>query len=302
LRGESGSSRFESTEPAPTPEPRFKLGPAAEPVLKHAPVSASATRDSAALTGGKSAQGAWRADSAALAFAEPLPVTEPATAPQPVKSPVQLVPPAVGPGPAPNSTLAPTTAAINASMSSPNTIQRDRDGCPEPRDGLSKKCPLPFTWYKPSELYIEEIAMPKARPPGRLSRGEIKSICYPFRQFTVCEVLGVSRWPELFSQFQYIPYDSGERKTPKQSYFNDVMKRVGFDRAGLDAEHVWDVKLRGLEYDRLNNVWPASNKEQQLAGTLHMLQIREYESRLGNLAGRWLQITAIRHPANYKRP
>ncbi len=48
------------------------------------------------------------------------------------------------------------------------------------------------------------------------------------------------------------------------------------DRIDVDAEHVWDLKLLGLKYYRFDNLWPASNQEQQLAGGQHERQIRNY--------------------------
>jgi hypothetical protein len=107
--------------------------------------------------------------------------------------------------------------------------------------------------------------------------------------------MGVANWPAVGRTFQFIPYSS--RVTPEQARFNGVLDTVGFDRAGFDAEHVWDVYLRGLEFDRFTNLWPASNQEQQLAGTRHRNQILQYEARFGNVNGRWFRIVAFRHPA-----
>jgi hypothetical protein len=64
---------------------------------------------------------------------------------------------------------------------------------------------------------------------------------------------------------------------------------------------VWDVYLLGLDYDRFDNLWPASNQDQQLAGGQHERQISRYrdtiDTRAGPLEGRWFEIVRFRHPA-----
>lgn len=163
-------------------------------------------------------------------------------------------------------------------------------------DGTRRDCPLPFIWYKPIELYAPVIDMPNAVPPGSLdiNRGPT-TVGYRYRRRTVYERFGISNWPAVGRTFQFIPYDA--RVTPEQARFNDVMDTVGFDRSGFDAEHVWDVYLRGLEFDRFTNLWPASNQEQQLAGTRHRNQIVAYQAQYGNVNGRWFEIVEFRHPA-----
>ena len=166
---------------------------------------------------------------------------------------------------------------------------------PEP-DGLDRSRALPFVWYKPPELYAPAIDMPNAIPPITLERNDGPTwVGYRFRRNTVQELLGVSDWPAVGRTFQFIPY--GERVTPEQTRFNRLLRSVGFDRSGFDAEHVWDVYLRGLSFDRFSNLWPASNQEQQLAGPLHRNQIEAHRVRLGNVNGRWFRIVRVSHPA-----
>jgi hypothetical protein len=243
-------------------------------------------------------------------FTTPRPVT-PARAPRPARPPVSdPVPPrtpapAPRPGPAPPEPVVAPTEPVTAPAPAPapRTAPRPATGAePLPEDplrrcdGLRRDCPLPFIWYKPIELYAPVVDMPNAVPPGALDRDAGPTpIGYRYRGRTVYETMGVANWPAVGRTFQFIPYSS--RVTPEQARFNGVLDTVGFDRAGFDAEHVWDVYLRGLEFDRFTNLWPASNQEQQLAGTRHRNQILQYEARFGNVNGRWFRIVAFRHPA-----
>lgn len=163
-------------------------------------------------------------------------------------------------------------------------------------DGLSESTALPFTWYKPIDLYPREVEIPNADDPHILSRDNGPTeVRYQSGSRTLSEYLGVADWPAVNRTFEYFPYD--ERRTPEQIRFNGLLDRLGYSRSGVDAEHVWDVNLRGLEYDRFDNLWPASNQEQQLAGVRHYHQIRNYERTIGNIAGRWFKIVRVRHPA-----
>jgi hypothetical protein len=163
-------------------------------------------------------------------------------------------------------------------------------------DGFSETTALPFTWYKPIELYPEEVEIPNADYPKKLKRNDGPTeVVYQSRGRTQSEYLGVADWPAQNKTFEYFPYDV--RHTPEQRRFNTLLDRLGYSRSGVDAEHVWDVNLRGLEYDRFDNLWPASNQEQRLAGTRHDHQIRNYENTIGNINGRWFKIVRVRHPA-----
>ena len=125
------------------------------------------------------------------------------------------------------------------------------------RRAPARDCPLPFIWYKPIELYAPVLDMPNAVPPRTLDRDDGPTIvAYRLRRGTAFARLGVSDWPAVGRTFQFIPYDA--RVTPKQGEFNRLLDRLGTDRTGFDAEHVWDVYLRGLTYDRFSNLWPAS--------------------------------------------
>lgn len=162
--------------------------------------------------------------------------------------------------------------------------------------GLSEDDALPFDWFKPVELYPETLDLPNAEEPQEVGRSDGPTLVrYHVGTRMVYEEIGVADWPSVRRTFQFMPYDS--RRTPEQARFNRVLDVLGYDRTGTDAEHVWDIYLLGLEYDRFDNLWPASNQEQQLAGTRHRNQIRTYESSLGNVAGRWFRIVRVRHPA-----
>jgi hypothetical protein len=142
-------------------------------------------------------------------------------------------------------------------------------------------------------------ADPKPEPPQILSReGGVRTVEYYDSRHRLQSVrLGVSDWPAVGKTFRYTPYDPGDRKTPEQGRFNRMLDTLGYNRSGLDAEHVWDVKLRGLEYDRFSNLWPASNQDQQLAGSQHQRQIASYEQTLPRVPGRLFRIVRVVHPA-----
>jgi hypothetical protein len=265
LRGELGSSRFESVESAPTPEPRLKLAPAAEPVLKEAPVSASATRDSATATGGTNAQGAWRGGSGAPALAKPLPVTEPATAPQPVKSPVQLAPPAVGPGPAPNSTLAPTTTAINATVTQPKSGQQPKQKCPYPT-GRTQKDPIPIQWFKPrSDFFYPAVVSIQGHDYQRDGGEQTLPHGEPF---------GVEeeRWPYHGKILRLTGWDRRGRRARSDDY-RGLLTDYGYRprTGGLQVDHVQDPQWAdpddpNLILDEWYNLWPLSSDLNMSAG------------------------------------
>ncbi|PSR15932.1 hypothetical protein C8255_20535 [filamentous cyanobacterium CCP3] len=163
-------------------------------------------------------------------------------------------------------------------------------------DGLSEEKALPFDWYKPIELYPEVIHLPAADDPQEVRRdnGPTGVRYRDYRGRTITEYIGVADWPAQRKKFEYMPYD--ERREPEKNRFNSLLDRLGFSRAGLDGDHVWDIKLRGLEYDRFDNLWPASNQDQRLSGTRHDIQIRNYERTLGNINGRWFVISRVLPP------
>jgi hypothetical protein len=169
-------------------------------------------------------------------------------------------------------------------------------------DGLSESNALPFEWRKPKtdNFYPEKVEIPNADNPKELdrdrgpSRVDFKTLGKDDRV-----KLGVADWPDVGKTFQYTPYSV--RKTPEQERFNRLLDRLGYVRSGVDAEHVWDVGLLGLEYDRFDNLWPASNQEQQLAGGQHDRQIANYRSTMTDprlpVEGRHFVIIRVRHPA-----
>jgi hypothetical protein len=163
-------------------------------------------------------------------------------------------------------------------------------------DGLSESTALPFIWYKPIELYPRVLDIPRADNPKEVGRDDGPvSVRYTDRNISVYETIGVADWPAVRRTFEYFPYDS--RSEPEKNRFLQLVDDLGYNRSGLDIDHVWDIGLRGLEYDRFDNLWPASNQEQQLAGVRHNIQIRNYRSTLGNINGRWFVIVEFRHPA-----
>jgi hypothetical protein len=177
-------------------------------------------------------------------------------------------------------------------------------------DGSSPDKALPIDWYKPIDLYPSTMSVPHADDPHQVDRDAGQTdVRFPLsliprrdhKYYTADpegfahEQIGVIDWPAVGHDFQYMPYDS--RSDPEKERFKRLVDALGYSRAGLDIDHVWELNLRGLEYDRFDNLWPASNQEQQLAGSRHRIQIRDYEDRLGNVNGRWFVITRVRHPA-----
>lgn len=161
--------------------------------------------------------------------------------------------------------------------------------------GLSEDDALPFDWRKPMEFYPETLSIPRAETPAEVNRDDGPTyVRYLVRGKPVTAYLGVADWPDFGSTFQFTPYDV--RITPTQRTFNSLLDRLGFNRSGFDAEHVWDVGLRGIKWDRFDNLWPASSQEQQLAGVQHDQQIDNYRATIGgNINGRWFRIDRIRH-------
>jgi hypothetical protein len=113
---------------------------------------------------------------------------------------------------------------------------------------------------------------------------------------TLYEDIGVADWPLETRHFQFM---RGARRDREKNRFNALLDRLGYHRAdwGTDADHVWDLYLQGGDWDRFDNLWPASDQEQRLAGSRHERQIRNYEQTLGNVNGRHFRIVRERHPA-----
>ncbi len=163
-------------------------------------------------------------------------------------------------------------------------------------DGLSERTALPFIWYKPMSLYPRTMELPNADDPQEVHRdGGTVLVRYTDGSRSVYQEFGVADWPAVRRTFQFTPYDS--RSEPEKERFSRLVDRLGYSRSGLDIDHVWDINLRGLEYDRFDNLWPASNQEQQLAGVRHNNQIRNYRSTIGNINGLHFVIVEFRHPA-----
>ncbi|HEY4114162.1 MAG TPA: DUF4157 domain-containing protein [Rhizomicrobium sp.] len=167
-------------------------------------------------------------------------------------------------------------------------------------DGLSEDKAIPFDWYKPIELYEDSLHLANADPVQDLHRSSGPTLIYYNHNGRREHVeLGVADWPSARRTFQFMPYNA--RVTPEQRHFNTVLDELGYPRRqrGVDAEHVWDVALRGLEFDRFDNLWPASNQEQQLAGVRHHNQMQQIAGTLpgGSANGRWFVIARVRHPA-----
>lgn len=183
-------------------------------------------------------------------------------------------------------------------------------------DGSDESNALPFDWFKPASLYPNEMYLPNAIAPTSVGRFDgptpvrFPTNILPSRdrrhyglprssasdtRTELEEDIGVADWPSVRRTFQYMPYDS--RSDPEKERFKRLVDVLGFNRAGFDADHIWELGLQGAEYDRFDNLWPGSNQEQQLAGARHFRQMQNYQNTLGNINGRWFVISRIRHPA-----
>ena len=166
----------------------------------------------------------------------------------------------------------------------------------------SQSNPYPFQWHKPFDIYEPTLDFPNADRPSSLSRTDGPTDVYwypPGRRSPSTVKLGVADWPSPSSPaFLHRPLVGGRgaEPMPNQSLFNRRLDSLGFDRTGLDAEHVWDVGLRGPDFDRLNNLWPADRDDQQIAGTRHGEQIQNLTRVYGPLAGKYLKIVRMRPP------
>lgn len=167
-------------------------------------------------------------------------------------------------------------------------------------EGLSKDDPLPFDWHKTLELYPKVLDIPRAADPTTVHRDDgPTTVRYetrhtdPARRRTLYEDIGVAEdnWPYEGKTFDYIP---GSRADREKERMRRLLDRLGYDRSGTDVDHVHELQFGGAEYDRFDNLWPADNSGNRSAGGRHDRQLREYEGRLGSLAGRWFTIARIR--------
>jgi hypothetical protein len=162
-------------------------------------------------------------------------------------------------------------------------------------DGLSEDRPLPFHWHKPliDQLYPRELSIPNAITPHTLDRDDGPTpVTYHFRNRPVTEPFGIEEEnrPWLGKLFQYVP-EQDERSDPERARFLRTMDNLGFDRTGLQMDHVHELQFGG--FDTFTNIWPADSSMNMSAGGRHQAQVEAYRQRLGNLAGRWFVIVRI---------
>lgn len=165
--------------------------------------------------------------------------------------------------------------------------------------------PHPFTWHKPFEMYEKTVDLPNAERPPSVSRTDGVTDVYwypPGRKSLSHLKLGVSDWPSSMSPpFKYRPYvgKRGDEHMPNQAKFNRRLDSLGFDRTGNDAEHVWDVGLRGPDFDKFSNLWPAESGANQSAGGKHkseintIKQMKKETTGSDDIVGDYLKITGL---------
>ena len=159
-------------------------------------------------------------------------------------------------------------------------------------EGMSEDDPLPFDWHKTLELYPATIEIPNAEDPEELHRDDgPTSVRYLLRGRDTYEMIGVAsgNWPYVGKTFQYVPE---ARVEVEKDRLRELLTRLGYDRSGVDVDHVHELQFGGD--DSFDNCWPADNSGNRSAGRRHQAQLANYEATLGNIAGRWFIISRIR--------
>jgi hypothetical protein len=119
--------------------------------------------------------------------------------------------------------------------------------------GFSRADAIDMDWFKhetndfyPSPIVIRDKEY-RRDDPDTLPQGE---------------PIGVPRafWPKTGKTFQLDPNERG----PGADDFNAVLDRYGFDRSGLDADHVQDLQWSGP--DEFRNLWPMDRSANRSAG------------------------------------
>jgi Domain of unknown function (DUF4157) len=189
-------------------------------------------------------------------------------------------------------------ASINTDTGAPATVPR----------GLKPDDSLPIIWYKPLNIYPEEIAIPRANSPHRLVRDAGPTLV-EYRsgklQKTVSDSIGVgkdevtqqSNWPWKGKKFQCVENTEGDRvKDLVRKTFNEDLLPAGHKLSGYgyDVDHVHEKQFGGR--DSSANLWPAKSDPNRTAGWKHQKKLNECRTTIGDITNRWFEIADIENP------
>ncbi len=162
--------------------------------------------------------------------------------------------------------------------------------------GKSKEDPIPFVWFKHEHYYDKKINLPRLGF-ANIERNDQQPLPLNFDGHEMKLGIKEKYWPHEGKIFQFIPTDRGN----KVSQFRDILSSFGYDWAGLDADHVQDLKYEGRDHE--SNIWPMDNSANRSAGARQNSQIVIYKNDAGNivpidvgnmiLAGRFFKIIRI---------
>ncbi len=213
---------------------------------------------------------------AAVAAAEPLPITRPVPTPVTTSHPRPQGVPGWNPTPAPVArrvnppspiVAGVTIGALPVPVPAPNPKhQQQRRKCQYPT-GLTPDDPIPIQWFKPrldrfypKTVEIQNHVYDRDAGESHLPRGE------PF---------GVSeaRWPAMGKKVRLKYWDRPNRA--ESDRYRDILRGYGYraSRRGLQVDHVQDPQwgllnadLSGAELDVWSNLWPLSQDLNASAG------------------------------------
>jgi len=171
------------------------------------------------------------------------------------------------------------------------------DPIPSPKcspTGLRPDDPIPMKWHKPvvNDWYPPVLTLDghdyRRDEQAKLPHGEPIGVLVDF-------------WPRVGKTIQLLP----EPRGGKAADFQAVLKKYGFDWAGLQADHVQDLEWSGL--DEFTNLWPMDQGANQSAGARHNNQSVSacvgpegpyvsrtiQELKAGGFLGRWFVIHKV---------
>lgn len=199
--------------------------------------------------------------------------------------------------PATSSIIMPILTGITTSLLSQDVANFQQDPA---RDGLSEQNALPLEWHKPKDnfIYPQRLDLPNAVSPNFVSRDDGPTqVSYNRADGTrTFDDIGVADhyWPYIGKTFQLV---RGGRSDREKDRFRNLVTYLGFNRAGLQIDHVHELQFGELHpgdaLDAFENLWPIDRSANASAGTRHRNQVRRYEQQLGSMQGRWFEIVKI---------
>ena len=194
------------------------------------------------------------------------------------------------------------------------SVNRDTGDPARVPEGETPDDALPIIWYKPLNIYRKTMAIPRAIRPLTLDRDDRPTLVEfgASRRRTGSEMIGVAEddktgqtnWPlpvrrekNPGKRFLFVEKTVGDTvKDRLRDTFNEQLLEDGHTLAGdgYDMDHVQEKQFGGQDAEP--NLWPAKSAENRRAGELHNDQKWVYRNQVGNIAGRWFEIVAVRDP------